>query len=236
MDELTLFTGLKPPPPPAQGESLSRVRARLDAAVTGAGGATGAGTRTGAVPAPWGRWAGLPRRRWLLLAVTAVVVVVAAVVGPAIVLGGRSTTLVTQAWAVQRHPDGTVTVTLRETLNPAGLQRALRTAGVTAIVRLTKITRFSPATRQIQYQCLYRPPLSEIAPGSVQQAVITPGSHNPAIPVMVTSYIIHPAAMPRGSAIFFTSAQSTYGGTSMTGYAPPYVLLTDQVPPCVRQK
>jgi len=115
---------------------------------------------------------------------------------------------------VRQGVDGTVTVQVRQYLDPEGLQRTLRADGVNAI------------TRSFAALCLHAP--SNVAPRAVQQAVVGNGDD----PV---DYVIHPDAMPSGSALFLTF--STFTSPRRPGYvgigaAPPIVLTTDTAPLC----
>ena len=127
--ELTLFTELKPPVPEV-GPIQARARARV---VDGLRANRSRGRRftLRADPA-----SARPRRRRLALGLATVAVAAcAATVVPSVLLGGRSTTLVTSAYAVTRGADGTVSVTIYDIATAADgsrLQRALRAEGVPA--------------------------------------------------------------------------------------------------------
>jgi hypothetical protein len=157
--------------------------------------------------------------------------------GPAAIPGqqgtaGHARTVVTAAWTVREAADGTVTITLREYANPAGLQQALRADGVNAIVR-------AMPSQAITRPCSYA--TTNNAPPEVQRAVVTvvvrhlPGPHGRS--TRIATFIIHPGAMPPGSALFLPY------GTSMrlappNGYphvkaGSPVVLNNDAVPACV---
>ncbi len=95
--------------------------------------------------------------------------------------GRTSSTSSTQltAWTVQKQPDGSVDVTIREVLNFAGLQRKLNSEGVPAVVYADRLN----------------PPgcVNTKASGHME-AVLDPGQ--------VTGnafFVIHPAAIPSGS-------------------------------------
>jgi hypothetical protein len=144
---------------------------------------------------------------------------------------GHARTVVTAAWTVSDDAGGTVTVYLRQYANPAGLQRTLRADGIDAIVRAIPVTHPTnppPFTRPV---CMYA--LTNMAPAAVQRAVLT--FHGLGLPVV---FIIHPAAMPRGSALFLKfiaglPASFKNDNTGVVGLKP-IVLNNDTVPACVR--
>jgi hypothetical protein len=155
--------------------------------------------------------------------------------GPAAVPGqhmaaGHTRTVVTTAWTVREDADGTVTIYLRQYANPAGLQQTLRADGVNAIVRpipwRLHTTNFGRANAVPA--CLYA--ATDRAPLAVQQAVLTiRGLTLPAF------FIIHPDAMPPGSALFLAFMANAPLPTGNTGNFPmkPWVLNNDTVPACV---
>jgi hypothetical protein len=143
---------------------------------------------------------------------------------------GHNQSVVTAAWTVREDAGGTVTVYLRQYADPAALQQALRADGINAIVRaipVTYPTTTPPFTRPV---CMYA--LTSMAPTAVQRAVLT--FHGLALPVF---FIIHPAAMPRGSALFlkFIAGLPASFKNDNTGVmaVTPIVLNNDTVPACV---
>ena len=83
------------------------------------------------------------------------------------------------AWTVQKQPDGTVDVTIRDVLNLAGLQRKLNAEGVPAVV----------------YSDVRNPPDCVNAEASSHMGtVVAPGSQTD-----VAFFVIHPSAIPSGS-------------------------------------
>jgi hypothetical protein len=86
------------------------------------------------------------------------------------------------AWTVVKRADGTVSVTIRELRDPAGLQRRLRADGIPA-----SVTFFG----QMPRWCRRYP-----AEGALIDRVFTLG-HAGRFPVMV----IHPAALPGGAGV-----------------------------------
>jgi len=174
--------------------------------------------------------------------------------GPAAVPGrqataGHARTVVTAAWTVREAADGTVTITLREYADPAGLQQTLRADGINAIVRrMPSQTTARPGSlpgfpklplRKVAPSCSYA--TTNNAPPAVQRAVVTivfqdfPAPHGGG--TRLSTFIIHPGAMPRGSALFLP-----YGTGIMLAPPPgyphvkagdPVVLNNDTVPACV---
>jgi hypothetical protein len=170
------------------------------------------------------------RRRWRLpvlaggLTAAAAATAAAALVltsGPGAVPGQHATarptrTVVTAAWTVREGAGGTVTVYLRQYANPAALQQTLQADGINAIVRPTV-----PG-------CMYAG--TDRVPQSVAHAVLTiRGVTLPAF------FIIHPAAMPPGSALFLAFQADGSHASPPTGsiLMKPWVLSNDTVPACV---
>ena len=104
MDEITMYTALRPRAPGNAGELTGAARQRL----AGEFGTPRGGRRR-------------PGRRRLLLAAGAIAAAAAAaIVVPAVLPGRDAGSLVTAAWAVQHNPDGTVAVTFKQAdLHPA---------------------------------------------------------------------------------------------------------------------
>src|SRR5215472_15832299 len=123
MDEVNLFTALRPEPPADAEQIRLRVGRRLDAKL--ASGGMPAGAR-----APRGG------RRVALMATTAVVAATGLAVALPAVLPGAGGRLAVPAWAIVRGREGTVKVKLSKAFQgQRGLQRALRADGVPAYVR-----------------------------------------------------------------------------------------------------
>lgn len=155
---------------------------------------------------------------------------------------GHTRTIVTAAWTVREDASGTVTIYLRQYANPAGLQQTLRADGINAIVRpIRSVLRTIPSPpwlpsrkgvlRLSRPACVYGP--ANNAPLAVQHAVVTvPRRFD--LPI---AYIIHPGAMPRGSALlltFLTGVHATFKNDDTGVIAmPPVVLNNDTLPACV---
>jgi hypothetical protein len=180
--------------------------------------------------------------------------------GPGIVTpqqgtAGHARTVVTTAWTVREAASGTVTITLRQYANPAWLQRTLRADGVNAIVRrVPSLTlpgrKPGPRTPLRTFTgCSYA--TTNDALPNVQRAVVTIVQHYLRGPrgegMRVATFIIHPHAMPHGSALFLPFMTNPLA-TTITGSrdpakpAPvyprvkpfdPVVLNNDTVPACV---
>jgi hypothetical protein len=220
VDEITLFADLKPDPPGETTDMQARTRARLDRAISG--------------PQPA---SARPRRRRLALGLSAVAVAAcAATVVPSVLLGGSSSTLVTSAYAVTRGADGTVSVTIHDIATAADgarLQRALRAEGVPALVWVGDLEKQSVS------KAICQAPPSGLEPQKVQGAVVRTEFQGQLVPlgdgVIVglparlspaeraterkhpsLRFIIHPSAMPSGSALFIRRLM--YAGP---GHQPP---------------
>jgi hypothetical protein len=121
MDEITLYTALRPQAPDNAGELTGAVRQRL-------AGEFGPAER---------RARHRPGRRRLLVAAGAIAAAAAAAIAIVQAGPGRDTgQVVTAAWVVKHNANGTVKITLKQAKDAAGLQRALRADGIPAYVRI----------------------------------------------------------------------------------------------------
>ncbi len=179
MDEISLFAELKPPPPGEAEEIRARARGRLADAFGYAGTPTGAGLAS----------AGRPRnrRRMVLGLAVAGAAAAAAIVAPIVAPSGGATAFATANYSVQPHSDGTVTVTLMQLRDPAGLQHALRADGIAAYVR------YVPADRACVYQ--------QQGPGNSGQVIRDVLSGPTARTSHSTVFVIHPAKLPPGDVL-----------------------------------
>jgi hypothetical protein len=191
MDEISMFTALRPPEPENADELARRAGARLQPVLSAPG-----GTSPGAA-GPARRF--LARRRPAVLAAGVLAAATgAAIVVPAVLPGGASGSFVTPAWAVHRKPDGTVTVTINKTLrDQAGLQRALRADGVPAYVRPGRCT-WEPQGGLKQARQDWKA-LDYPAPGNNDRNF--------------SEIVIHPAAIPSGDAVFIAGSPGWQRGT-----------------------
>jgi hypothetical protein len=149
---------------------------------------------------------------------------------------GHARTVVTAAWTVRRDADGTVTIYLRQYADPARLQETLEADGISAIVRpipyvLLTVFHHPVAQPTCQYAITDRAPLKvqdAVWTGAGQSTRLRPGT----VPVRI--FIIHPGAMPRGSALFL-AFMTNVPLKAGTGDMPmkPVVLTNDTVPACV---
>ncbi len=211
MDELKLLEDFRAAVAPPDDEVLARARARVLAA---------------SFRRSRGRSANPRRRvRWPQLAVSGAAIAALAVTLSIAAPGGADGTFVTKAWAVERNPDGTVTVTMDQQIqDPAGVQRALREDGVSAYVQVNATVK---GPQDVELTCSYAH--LDKAPAAVQKAVITSNR----IPVESNgtsqeSWTIHPSAMPPGSSILFADWVSS----AFSAVLNPSVLSTDKAPVC----
>jgi hypothetical protein len=149
---------------------------------------------------------------------------------------GHARTVVTAAWTVREAADRTVTIYLRQYADPAGLQETLQADGINAIVRpiphvLLTVFHHPVAQPTCQYAITDTAPLTvqdAVWTGADQSARLRPGT----VPVRI--FIIHPKAMPPGSALFLafmTNVPLKAGPGNMP--MKPVVLTNDTVPACV---
>ena len=135
MDEISMFTELRPAPPAdADADAIrAAVRGRVTNVLSEADPAAHRGRpRARRSPASPRR---SPVRRRVLIGGGLVAAATAAAIAVPAWLPGAGGTVVAKAWAVERNSDGTVTVTVSQQFNdPAGLQRALAADGITAFV------------------------------------------------------------------------------------------------------
>jgi hypothetical protein len=144
---------------------------------------------------------------------------------------GHTRTVATEAWTVREDADGTVTIYLRQYANPAALQQTLQADGINAIVRPIPSASRTVGKGTITYPaCNYA--ATDVAPQAVQRAVVTFAGQD--LPVR---FIIHPDAMPQGSALFlaFMAGVGRSPKNANTGVLalPPIVLNNHTVPACV---
>jgi hypothetical protein len=239
MDEITLFTALRPAPPTDADQIGRAARARLARAYR----------RT-------------PRhRRWPLILATGGIILAGTVTlaVPAIIPSHNEGRLITSAWTVQVNRDHTVTITIKRLHDPAGLQRALRHAGIPALVRyiLPATTAHSPgvpATRPspIYASCTW--PASAHLPASVARRVfphvlLEPGGVALAPPAFKTLktprpsvspiaiprsrvlflFTIRPQFIPRGAVVFIADYDIPHADVPAAGFGL-FLLVRDHLP------
>jgi hypothetical protein len=163
---------------------------------------------------------------------------------------GHTGTVVTAAWTVREDADGTVTIYLQQYANPGALQQTLRADGINAIVREipTAVRRAGNLTIPVP-TCNYTA-VNNAEPRAVQRAVWTIAGQD-----LPARFIIHPDAMPQGSALFLAFMANVptpkpvagtpkplagtlgpkNGGTGIVALKP-VVLNNDTVPACVPAK
>jgi hypothetical protein len=220
MDEITTLHELRPEAPPAQLEAM-RMAARERFVA-----------RKGSKRA---------RQRWRPVLAGGLAAAAAAGAAAALVLAGgpgetgqheaarHTRTVITTAWTVREDADGTVTIYLQQYANPAGLQQTLQADGVSAIVRAIPYVRRTVGNQTLPFPtCNYV--MNDMAPLSVQRAVTTLLA-----PTLPARFIIHPGAMPQGSALFlaFMAGVPQKAGNMGVLTLKPKVLTNDTVPACV---
>jgi hypothetical protein len=162
MNEITEVQQLMDPPPGLGPETMHAARSQL----------------LHAALAPAGK-----RRRWILpvvAAVSAAVAAVGAVAAISVSPQPRSATLT--AWTVHRAADDTVTVTVRQFRDPAGLQQSLSAAGVPALVQFSAGPCPAPSAAI---------PSNGATMGSVLARAVRAASGD--------VFVIHPNAIPVGT-------------------------------------
>ncbi|MBV9095254.1 MAG: hypothetical protein JO132_15480 [Streptosporangiaceae bacterium] len=222
MDEITLFTALRPEPPDNAEQMLHGARARL------AGG-------LGEPAQPRPLRARLRRRRAVLLAAcVAAAAACAAIVVPSVVPGRSAGPLVTEAWAVQRNPDGTIKVTFEQARDAAGLQRTLRADGIRAYVRFTTwvVNPGGPVTAWPAEQCNQAPGGRPVPGRIVSQVFPFPAGGAPNRGYAVT---IRPSAIPAGDAILIMVVWGPDGG-GVGWDVTDQVMSNDKPPVCTPQR
>ena len=131
-----------------------------------------------------------------------------------------------------------MTTDLRQYTDPAGLRQTLPADGINAIVHPGLYVAWpliGPGIRLPPLQldhpvCYYA--ATDLAPQAAQRAVVTFTGHRN----LPARFIIHPDAMPRGSALFldFLAGRPRGPKDGNTGVLawPPVVLTNDTVPAC----
>jgi hypothetical protein len=240
MDEISMFAGLRPAAPAdADAEAIhAAVRGRVTSVLSEADPAA-RGDRPPARRSPTGPRRSPVRRRAIIGGGLVAAAAAAAIAVPAW-LPGTDGNALAKAWAVERNSDGTVTVAVSQQFNdPAGLQRALAADGITAFVTLhreitlhRKITGQDARVTYIYHDCDYTN--LDYAPLDVQRAVVAEGKNTVSSPPSVfdlyPTFVIHPAAMPKGAALLIAAWRSSDGPGG--GTMDPYVLRTDTPPVC----
>ena len=234
MDEIELFTALRPTPGPNCLASVNALALGSPAPCRESGARASVGH-------PGRRLGGLnsPTRTVFTVGGAALAVggaTVLAAVLPTVLSAGQSGSLITSAWAVQPRKDGTVKVTIKDASDPAGLQRALRAAGIRAVVVSPReITRKDPQGGWVTHPvCTYPTAGPLFAPAAVQRAVVTvprPATGSVRSPRVIA--FIHPAAMPSGSVLFISDTFSALpNGSRSLSVTKPAVLKGHKLPQC----
>lgn len=227
MDQIALFSTVRPAPP--AGDDVAAMCERARERVT----------------AEYRRPA--RRRGWtiaLALSGAALAAAGAAVVVTAVLPGGSARPrtpaasrsplqpFVAAHYTVQPHHDGTVTVTITvgQLRDPAGLQRALAKEGVRALVRSIPGRSVSRTDHGITHTdvfpaCDY--PGLAVEPPSVAIKALPPQPNGPTLEHVFT---IRPSAMPKGSVVFIQTGLYDHIELLANGKLPPCVPSTPPSP------
>jgi hypothetical protein len=120
----------------------------------------------------------------------------------------------TAAWTVARGPDRTVTVLIRQLSDPAGLQRALRAAGVPAAVAFEG--GLMPDTPPLPRSCRNLP-MSAQANAHLQAKIVSwPPAANAYTNV---AFVVHTAEIPQGIGLNLTVQTTGTGPTAGWGWS-----------------
>ncbi|HEY2518943.1 MAG TPA: hypothetical protein VGJ19_02455 [Streptosporangiaceae bacterium] len=218
MDQVALFSDVRPAPP--ADDDVATVCDRTRDRVAAAFQETPPGRRR--------------RRRFAfglagggVLAAGAATAAVTLLAGNAAPPGGSLRSFVTAAYTVRPGQDGTITVTIKQLQDPAGLQRALAADGVPALVRYVPDrflsgtyhgTTYSGVSPVCQYFNLPRAASAE----SKAVGLVTGGGG---------LFWIRPSAMPKGTVVFIQDSLSKQGNIAGID-----LLTSSKLPPCVPVK
>lgn len=222
MDEIMLFRQLRPQDAPDADQMGAAVRERLLREISPRG-------RSGRRP-------GWFSRRPLVLTAAVAAAVGIAVLVPVMLPGDTAGPFAARAWAVQRNDDGTVTVTINQAHDPAGLQRMLRADGVRAYVRYSPWVVKSSNGSTTSYpaeQCQQSGPDTVKLPPDVTAAVF-PYVKNTAD--FSYAFNIRPSAIPKGATVLI---QVTFNGSGLQDQGldvETQVLANDLPPACTPQQ
>ncbi len=226
MDEITLFRELRPAAPDNATEIREAARARLSEAISHPAGHPGRERAS----ARGGFWPARHRSRWLAGVVVTLAACAAIIVSLVLPNGrptahprGKAVTITTAAWTVHRAPNGTITVNVKQLRDPAGLQRTLRAEGVPAYIRYIPIVQGEPGSSVTSYPvCSYNPPAPDLPPSAFNK--IFSFGPAPAEIEGTISFVIHPAAIPPGTAVFIQVNSGPAGGGS-TSFGDTFTLI-----------
>jgi hypothetical protein len=188
-------------------------------------------------------------------ATAAVALVLTSGPGAAPTHDGTAGSVGTTAWTVREDTDGTITINIRQFADLTALQQTLQADGINAIVRSIPLVTPDGNPANAYPACTYA--TTNDAPQAVQRAVVqsalpgpgpgsVPGSAGSSVheaaagsggpghgPGQHGTFIIHPSAMPQGSALFIASAVQTSSDSASGVGIGPVVLNNDTVPACV---
>lgn len=128
-------------------------------------------------------------RRWIPGIPAGLAVVAAAVLAlTTLIPASHHPTAQLAAWTVVKRADGSVSVTIRELRDPAGLQSSLRADGIPASVRFFPSRgQQNPCQAYPGGQALQQRVVAELRPGHLREQTIL--------------LIIHPSALPNGAGV-----------------------------------
>jgi len=205
MDEIGMFTALRPRPGPVD---ICGARDQLAITITGA-----ADRRRVSRKARFAMAGGL----------AAAAAAAAAIVVPAALPSGGGAFTGT-AWAVTSQSNGTVTISLnQEFSDPAGLERALRADGITAYVRSFPWVTSGHAMHPACYYNLQNDTVHA-------HVVVSEHFPPPHSSLGEWSWTIRPSALPKGSALFLFIGTDK---GNIVSIGEPAVLRNSRAPVCV---
>jgi len=187
MDEIKMFTAIRPAAPADADRIRQLAQARLTAAIA----ATPDRSPREAAKRP------NHRRPVFLAAAAASVAATAAIVVPSVLPASGTGSLVTPAWAIQRGHGGTIDIVFTRALtHQAALQAALRADGVPAYVRSLS-------------KCVWVPRSGKLI--GTDTGALTIRSRKTKAGKWSTTIVIHPAAIPAKDAIFIAGTRFVWG-------------------------
>jgi hypothetical protein len=122
------------------------------------------------------------------------------------------------AWTVVRQADGTVSVTIRQFRDPAGLQRELRADGVPASVIFNPRLPAGAPFRDLFH--VKHNPCQAYSGGQGQLLKVVRGGSPHPLREGSTLSVIHPSALPSGAGVQFIATPNTgYQNSSQKRFA-----------------
>lgn len=122
------------------------------------------------------------------------------------------------AWTVARQADGTVSITIRQFRDPAGLQRELRADGVPASVIFNPRLPAGAPFRDLFH--VKNNPCQAYSGGQGQLLKVVRGGSPHPLRERSTLSVIHPSALPSGAGVQFIATPNTgYPNSSQKRFA-----------------